>query len=441
MDAIYAKLIEFSTPEWIEKISKSIQELGNKKSHLKGFDAFEKLQKLYGEEDQKYIGRTMATTIINTIEPLLDYINESKKSIIPLLHALDKLIPVLLRGKESQITYFSKIRSIIRNKYGADSREYRKSKTEMYSEETKRRNREYIEKVARNAGDVSLISKEDYVDLFKKVYKSDNIYDLIIAAIMASGSRFIEIMNIANYMRDPSNENYVIQTGIAKAAEGDKMKIKKPILFIKVSKFLHIMDKIRGEFDEKIAGKSNEEITSAFNGNVNRRLQEITDGKLGQITTHKLRAAYGSMAYEEYGNEKETLHKFLSRVLGHNKHNITTAASYANTKVISGKGAELEDDKKNEIEEKEEDKEKAKLVARIKELEEITKSLLGGKVEEKSRDEAKNIIIHNASKEIRESGKRVTYSALRQKTGYGSSTIANYMKWIRENHIEMDEDL
>lgn len=209
----------------------------------------------------------------------------------------------------------SKIRSMIKKKYGYESKQYTKSQVHLVYDRAEKNKQmsEYTTKVYERCNDQSPV-KISVVNKIMEFKDSDNWKKKIIYLLLSSGSRMKEIVVNGKFTEDPKNENNVLLSNIAKSTSPTR-KISKPILG-KREDFLWILKEIQSM-------KLNLASTNIL---VNKELKKI----IGD-SSYALRRWYGTLSYELFSDTKKiSKTSWLSSVLGHDGQNQDTAICYQN---------------------------------------------------------------------------------------------------------------
>jgi len=348
MDRVYDFFVELGSDASLATLRDSDSVKAKRKTHKHQTPFFPELAQIMTEAGlSKHMGRTILSTLFVVLPALINYCKDNGKPIDPLLDSLNMVIPVLSGTRDTRITYLSRIRSIVKQTYGGDAAEYKTARAALVSPDTRARNREYMAGVAQAAGERKFFPLEKLNAIVEKLKISKLFPDKVALCILASGARICEAIHVGHFEEDPDFDDYVIQTGVAKNREGETLSVRKPLLFMTPAEFLELITAMRVEYESLCEDKSHDEYLPTATEMVNTRIAELFgDG----ITSHKLRAMYGSMAHAQHCAPSETLQHFLARVLGHAADNIVTANSYANVGVLPEEkipeGAKFEDEKK-----------------------------------------------------------------------------------------------
>jgi integrase len=163
--------------------------------------------------------------------------------------------------------------------------------------------------------------------------ESQELIDRIIIVATACGARLTEILVLSSFRAADDKNIAILRQAKERLSKGDiGRSIIKPVLFIKAPELEKRVRSIREQLerDAKLKQKTRRELTVHFDNRVNKRLREFL-GK--QFRFHDLRAIYGAISYERYG-EDESLAAWLQEVLGHARGNIAASLAYSTVRLI-----------------------------------------------------------------------------------------------------------
>lgn len=166
--------------------------------------------------------------------------------------------------------------------------------------------------------------------------------DKAIGIQVLTGRRSYEVVCTASF--DIIDPNHVTFAGQAKAKTLPKESYEIPVLGGLAIEVCAALSQLRATKPELIGIEN-----SVFNGrcqkDLNARiarhfasLMRLTEkGRLARVTSHNLRAAYGRIAFEEFG-KKESYREsdmltYLSRILGHAENDLISGQSYKYVKL------------------------------------------------------------------------------------------------------------
>lgn len=248
----------------------------------------------------------------------------------------DSLINVCFGFKNA-----SKTMTAVRKATPAEYKELAYTLMTMPLEQTMQEGKAYAEKTVEDQKNTILIDVKPVFDIQIKLLKSSNKFDWVLAAQLACGARFIEVISPKyKFAAAPDSKNEIIQVGVAKGSsvkkkdadgkEEDESQqdknmrkvVQKPVIgeptHINQELFLALIKKIRKNF--KTAGKTNEQITASYNNTLNEHAVAAFEGfDSGGIkhTSHLCRKLYVTIAIQIYKPDGVSPSSYASRILGH----------------------------------------------------------------------------------------------------------------------------
>ena len=204
----------------------------------------------------------------------------------------------------------SKIRQIVKAQWGYDSVEYRKSQTHLVFDPAQKQKNiaDYNKRVFERNENCQPI-KVSLINRLLAYKDSDDYKKQITYLLLNSGARFHEIFT-GVWALDPDNEHNVLLSNIAKTRDKTR-QISKPLLDKDPTTFLSVLNQIKN---------MNEDSThSMVNTFLNKEIGE---------STYFLRKAYANYAYYLLDDPTVAKTTYLSRILGHEIHNESTATCY-----------------------------------------------------------------------------------------------------------------
>jgi hypothetical protein len=204
----------------------------------------------------------------------------------------------------------SKIRQVVKAGYGENSTEYKKSNIHLVFDiiQKKINMDAYGAKVFQRNSNCQPIK----ISLINKLlaFKTSNDYrEKIVYLLIDSGARFSELFH-GVWDIDPDNEHNVVMSNISKTRD-KKRKISRPLLSKDPNTFLKILEEIKG---------MNQDSTLH---SVNAFLQK----EIGE-SSYFLRKIFASMAYFVLDDPSVAKTVYLSKILGHNPNDESTALIY-----------------------------------------------------------------------------------------------------------------
>jgi hypothetical protein len=174
------------------------------------------------------------------------------------------------------------------------------------------RREEYKNAVNDKCADRSLLQPIYTNDVFNAIQfgiSSNIVVDKVIAVMLATGSRFIEVLAVSTYLTGP--EPYLIRIkDIAKLSES--IELQRPLVLLNSTQVIDAVHYIRSHLDLTGDHKS---IASRYIERTNKRIDTVFPAIKG-MTSHKLRYIAAATAYILYGQgQSESL--FIQRYFGH----------------------------------------------------------------------------------------------------------------------------
>jgi integrase len=295
----------------------------------------------------KYTNRAKVGTFTDLLfQDMASRFNEEEgKLLLELYHDL-------VEDQTEKIAYkktrYGELRKIIKTRFGEDSDIYKYTfQTSISREEHKEHHEEQEEIAQAKRRGKTQLQVEDLKTLFKKCRSSNNLYDQIITAMLATGSRMIEILNpeVSQFSAGFSGTTITIE-GLAKTKE--KVIITRPVLWMDPIDCILLIEKIRNSlvgFD----GLTNTQMTSLIEKPLNKR---ILEHNCGVTSSHDLRKSYACILYNKLEPEEKakiTQTQFIQDLLGHT--DIRSSERYSTVNIV--------------------EKEKKKVVKRIQPINEV----------------------------------------------------------------------
>ena len=224
-----------------------------------------------------------------------------------------------INGKFAQLpstsnveTNLSKIRQVVKAKFGFDSEQYRKSQQHLIFDPTQKQIniQEYNKKVFERNLDCQPI-KVNLINKLLAYRDSEDYKKQIVYLLLNSGARYHELFT-GVWSLDPENERQVLLSNISKTRDKNR-EISKPLLDNDPTHFLSVLNQIKN---------MNEDSThSMVNAFMNKDIQQ---------STYFLRKAYANMSFHLLNDPTVAKTAYLSKILGHDIHNEQTAIVYQN---------------------------------------------------------------------------------------------------------------
>lgn len=354
---------------------------------------------------------------------------------VALFETLDKIIKLLYPNRSTMEKVLTEFRRVIKNKYGANSEIYRQSifRTGISRAESIAKRQAYSDSVAtKNINRAELPAFYDD-EIFKAIDEnaiSPNLLNNVIAVLLATGSRFIEVLKVSEYSAT-DKDNYIKIKGIAKdkGNQGYANKIVvRPLNRLSAIQVIELVKKIRGALN--LEG-DNKEASDKYNTQGNRIVKNLFKDR--PITLHKLRYIASNLAYLTYG-KGAVENTFIQQYLGHSSGMTTRTYQSINVRLrnqvkdkveADAKISELIEDKKKNDEEHKEIKQE---LARLKQNHIYSEYINPRhRLSQSEKMERLKKLWERAKKE----NKSITYNMLKKDYKYGSRIIDIFKKTLK----------
>ena len=257
--------------------------------------------------DKKIKTRSIHLALVSLFEH--HYQNLNEKRLYELMRWVNKKFSELPSTSNVEMN-LSKIRQIVKAKYGGDSTQYAKSQTHLvFDPEQKKKNiAEYNKQVFDRNSDCKPI-KVSLIDKLLSYKDSEDYRKKLVYLLINSGARYHELFS-GVWSADTENEQNIKISNIAKTRDKER-EISKPLLDGNSTTFLSILGEIRN---------LNEESTLH---SVNKFLKQ----EIGE-SSYFLRKCYANYAYYRLNDPTIAKTTYLSKILGHEINNESTATCY-----------------------------------------------------------------------------------------------------------------
>jgi hypothetical protein len=250
-----------------------------------------------------------------------------------LFTALDDLLNILYSNESTRESTLTNFRSPIRDRMKADANFdpniYTQSTHVMGITQARsiERKREYADKVkARNTnrGTLTPIYIEQIYDVIDKLIDSENVWELSIAVLLATGSRSVELYKVSKYEEIAGDQNRVRIIGLAKDKGGNGLEnvtLTRYLVRLTAKQVVDTVKIIRskvnvtGLTNTHVSEKTNRQLNKAFKVNIHPLfLENASPGKretdefkaqIKSLTSHKTRYISGNASYQIYGMPKQ----------------------------------------------------------------------------------------------------------------------------------------
>lgn len=221
---------------------------------------------------------------------------------------------------------FTAVNNKIRTKFGRGSNEHVLSKHHnklMEREKRRRMDSSNVQRYNRNIEQKSVNGK-DILHMLRRLFTSEDTFDKIILLAVTSGNRLIELCSRSYFGSVGPSGSIINVSNLAKQA--DRRVVNKPLIFITPDEFMERLHSIRIEL---LGFADDTSLKNHVVGRVNKRVRKW----LGEhVRFHDLRAIYGLISWWAF-SRNESLAGWLSMVLGHARHNLTSSLSYSTIKI------------------------------------------------------------------------------------------------------------
>jgi hypothetical protein len=373
---------------------------------------------LFRKEVEAYARDRLPKSIV---KPFLILVNQAYRAVFPQV--------------KTQEQYFSFVRKIISERFGAKSPEYAMSlelmridqnvkyaRTDAYDEKLRERNQ------AENVLWFDL--KQDVSDVVSANWNSQDEARAAVALMLASGCRPIDLLVMNTFAPDTRGDNWMKVSDIAKKRKKD-FTTTRPLIYLRYTQFSEAVKRVRKGFEDRYApmldGKN--QLKPAVKAILSARVRDIygeARAEADDITPMTLRKLYANAAHELY-SPQSTKSVFISQILGHEPNNLKVSQAYTTvrfrqeaggvipgevllkTQVLETKLAELE--------------QKLAQIAAATPTPAKTAALLTGKSKlfrDKTADVAK---IMEAVKELEKEGKNLSFRRVAEASGVSLRTV------------------
>jgi hypothetical protein len=226
------------------------------------------------------------------------------------LKSVNSEVRALYPNENTFLNQIQKLRAVVAQKFGKESPQYKQSIYNLGVGQTRslERRKEYSTDVAaRNTVREASLSTDYVIDQTRKLLNSSNVYDRVVAAILATGSRISEILR-HDVEFTPVNHDTVHISNLSKTGT----EVTRRLNGITSSELIDALKFIRERLGQN---------TMVENKRTNESADKIQKG----LTAHKLRYIAGQVNRSLYGSDQpETT--YLQRYYGH--HNPASTLSY-----------------------------------------------------------------------------------------------------------------
>lgn len=262
--------------------------------------------------------------------------NLNKSNAIPIIKALEVLLPTLYTKPNVLAQHFSTISMTIQNMFpDSEIAAEAKKRLHLSKEASILRHKNYQARVYQaNVKQRQLGDSEVLAVINKLAFEKDWV-SLAVCVGLTVGSRLVEILRVSQYARAEDSPYYIKVEGVAKG-RGEERSITKPIVGgLRSDEIIGMVDEIRlqvsGMYDVNLGigdGKrdmSNAELTRLTDKKVNDKVREMF---APNYVFHDTRGIYAELAWMQFAPSGMSKTAFFATVLGHKEDSLTTALSY-----------------------------------------------------------------------------------------------------------------
>lgn len=224
------------------------------------------------------------------------------KLYLNIFELLQPLLEKLYPNRATLASISTSWRKPLKAMYGENSEIYVESiyKLGITREESIKMKTDYkksVRKSVRESDKAPKFTLEEVYHAIDKSAVSDNPLDNIIAVQLACGSRLIEVIKISDFV--PAEDPTMIQIEKVAKDKGDDVEERvflRPVIRISAEKVIEMVEKIRSMHN--FQQMSNSVATSKVISGVNKGIKQYFKQ---DITSHKCRYLYASVAWQLYG--------------------------------------------------------------------------------------------------------------------------------------------
>jgi integrase len=255
---------------------------------------------------------------------------EKLKLYLRIFELLQPLLEKFYLNRASLASISTSWRKPLKAMYGENSEIYVESiyKLGITREESIKMKTDYkksVRKSVRESDKAPKFTLEEVYDAIDKSAASDNPLDNIIAVQLACGSRLIEVIKISDFV--PAEDPNMIQIEKVAKDKGDDVEERvflRPVIRISAEEVIEMVEKIRSMHN--FQQMSNSVATSKVISGVNKGIKQYFKQ---DITSHKCRYLYASLAWQLYGKGVPQA-EYIRALYGHKSADTTlTYLQYA----------------------------------------------------------------------------------------------------------------
>lgn len=270
---------------------------------------------------------------------------------IRLYQALDPIIKALYPNENTSEGVFVQFRKPIRKRYGDKSQIYIKSThllgvSRERALERREENQNRVAAKGMQRKNLPTYYDDEIYSVIDKCINSSNPHDRIIAVMLCTGSRYIEVLKVSTYTTNGNQSDYIKIKGIAKDRSGAGYENKiviRPLIHINSNQVIEAVEYIRStlkikEFITELKNENpkidneqiNYKITGKYNSSTNKRLKVYF--KQPGTTTHRMRYIASRLAYLLFG-ESAVENTWIQAYLGHQSGEVSRTYQNINVRL------------------------------------------------------------------------------------------------------------
>jgi hypothetical protein len=374
------------------------------------------------------------------------YEKASERQVVATMGRVRELINAQTTSLNQKSKRFSQLRQVLKARFGEDSKVFKKHQRlgMTYEQHTTKQKVSKSNRKERLEDRIQ-ITDTQVREILHQHSASNDVFDQIIAVMLATGSRLIEALRLTTYKRSDRGDDWIHVSTLAKKKE--PIGLNRPLLGLDVDEVLELVKETRKELKKRYpdyATLLNDDLTKKLDGRVNSRIKKL--GLEGVESSHTLRKLYANLTYKLLSKDERAkidLHQYIQNTLGH--ESIDTASNYANVKIgrsgVSLKNQEDIETKLNAIDEKDQ-----KQDVHIDDLKQDVNSCKDNTVLVKNkRNDTVQVLDHADNQrgkavargkaimdDLHSKGVKITEKILKAEFHLGSNTIAQLKEYKRQ---------
>ncbi len=246
------------------------------------------------------------------------------------LSSIGGILEILYPNRGTLQSTSVKWRKCIGDRFGYDTGVYKISieKLGLPREEAIAKSAAYMAEMrSRVKKRVKQLSQQQVYEVIQSCAGSYEYSYNTVAVMLATGSRMVEVLKISEYSRAESEDQITIK-GLAKSHV--EHVIVRPLLFLKADKVLELVADIRAakDFNSMTADQVNNSSAAA----INRVMSKMFDSSTLEMTSHKCRYIWASIAWQLHGGEVGQ-QEWVRSMFGHESADTTIAYLHYHVKL------------------------------------------------------------------------------------------------------------